>query len=135
MKKISIILLIAVTAFSFSTQQPDLKASVQRGKKVYETYCLACHQQNGAGIPRMNPPLTKTKLVLGDKTKLINIILNGMDEEVEINGILYLNPMPSQPHLKDQEIADVLTYVRNSFGNKASIVTTAEVKSARAKIK
>lgn len=135
MKKISIVLLIAVTAFAFSTQQPDLKASVQRGKKVYENYCLSCHQPDGKGMPGMNPPLTKTKQVLGNKTQLINIILIGLDEEMLINGVTYLNPMPSQPHLKDQEIADVLTYVRNSFGNKASIVTTAEVKAARAKIK
>lgn len=135
MKKISIVLLIAVTTFAFSTQQPDLKASVQRGKKVYENYCLSCHQPDGKGMPGMNPPLTKTKQVLGNKTQLINIILIGLDEEMLINGVTYLNPMPSQPHLKDQEIADVLTYVRNSFGNKASIVTTAEVKAARAKIK
>lgn len=135
MKKISIVLLIAVTAFAFSTQQPDLKASVQRGKKVYETYCLSCHQQDGKGVPRMNPPLVKTKQVLGNKTQLINIVLLGLDEELEINGETYFNPMPSQPFLKDQEIADVLTYVRNSFGNKASLVTTAEVKAARAKIK
>ena len=135
MKKISIVLLIAVSTFAFTTQQPDLKASVQRGKKVYENYCLSCHQPDGKGATGMNPPLVKTKQVLGDKTKLINIILNGMDEELVINGITYLNPMPSQPHLKDQEIADVLTYVRNSFGNKASIVTSAQVKAARAKIK
>lgn len=135
MKKISIVLLIAVTAFAFSTQQPDLKASVQRGKKVYENYCLSCHQPDGKGMPGMNPPLTKTKQVLGNKTQLINIILIGLDEEMLINGVTYLNPMPSQPHLKDQEIADVLTYVRNSFGNKASLVTTTEVKAARAKIK
>jgi len=135
MKKISIALLIAVTAFSFSTQQPDLKASVQRGKKVYETYCLSCHQSDGKGMLKMNPPLVKTKQVLGNKTQLINIILIGLDEEMVINGETYFNPMPSQPHLKDQEIADVLTYVRNSFGNKATMVTVAEVKSARAKIK
>jgi len=135
MKKISIVLLIAVTAFAFSTQQPDLKASVQRGKKAYETYCLSCHLPDGKGMPGMNPPLVKTKQVLGNKTQLINIILIGLDEEMVINGETYFNPMPSQPHLKDQEIADVLTYVRNSFGNKATMVTVAEVKSARAKIK
>lgn len=135
MKKISIVLLIAVSTFAFTTQQPDLKASVQRGKKVYETYCISCHQSDGKGMPGMNPPLIKTKQVLGNKTQLINIILIGLDEEMVINGETYFNPMPSQPHLKDQEIADVLTYVRNSFGNKASLVTTAEVKVARAKIK
>lgn len=135
MKKISIVLFIAVSTFAFTTQQPDLKASVQRGKKVYETYCLSCHQPDGKGMQGMNPPLIKTKQVLGNKTQLINIILAGLDEELVIDGVTYLNPMPSQPHLKDQEIADVLTYVRNSFGNKASLVTTAEVKAARAKIK
>lgn len=135
MKKISIVIIIAVTAFAFSNQQPGIKASVLRGKKVYETYCLSCHQQDGKGTPGMNPPLVKTKQVLGNKTQLINIILIGLDEEMVINGETYYNPMPSQPHLKDQEIADVLTYVRNSFGNKASLVTTAEVKAARAKIK
>lgn len=135
MKKITIVLLIAVTAFAFNTQQPDIKASVLRGKKVYETYCLSCHQPDGKGMPKMNPPLVKTKQVLGNKTQLINIILIGLDEEMVINGETYFNPMPSQPHLKDQEIADVLTYVRNSFGNKATMVTIAEVKAARAKIK
>jgi mono/diheme cytochrome c family protein len=135
MKKSLIILIIAVTTFAFNTQQPDLKSSIQRGKKVYETYCLNCHQPDGKGMPGMNPPLTKTKQVLGNKTQLINIILLGLEEETVVNGETYFNPMPSQPHLKDQEIADVLTYVRNSFGNKASLVTTAEVKAARAKIK
>lgn len=135
MKKIAITLLISATAFAFNRQQPDIKSSIQRGKKVYENYCLNCHQPDGKGMPGMNPPLTKTKQVLGNKTQLINIILLGLDEETVVNGQTYFNPMPSQPHLKDQEIADVLTYVRNSFGNKASIVTTAEVKAARAKIK
>ena len=135
MKKNLIVLLIAVTAFAFSTQPQDIKASIQRGKKVYESTCLACHQPDGGGVPRMNPPLIKTKNVLGDKAKLIRTILMGLDEEMEINGELYYNPMPSQPHLNDQEVADVLTYIRNSFGNKASMVTTGEVKAIRAKIK
>lgn len=133
MKKSLIVLLIAVTAFAFSLQQPNIKASVLRGKKVYESTCLACHQPDGSGVPRMNPPLIKTKNVLGNKSKLIRTILMGLDEEIEINGEVYYNPMPSQPHLTDQEVADVLTYIRNSFGNKASMVTVAEVKAVRAK--
>ncbi|HLO37441.1 MAG TPA: cytochrome c, partial [Lacibacter sp.] len=63
MKKISIVLLVAVSTFAFTTQQPDLKASVQRGKKVYEEYCLSCHQPDGKGMQGMNPPLIKTKQV------------------------------------------------------------------------
>ncbi len=137
MKKllISFAILTLVLLMSFTSSQPDLKISMQRGKKVYDTYCLTCHQADGAGVPRMNPPLIKTTYVLGDKKRLINIILKGFNEAVEINGDYYDNPMPAQPQLNDQQIADVLTYVRNSFGNKASAVGIGEVKVERMKLK
>jgi mono/diheme cytochrome c family protein len=109
-----------------------LAASMAGGKKIYSNICVSCHQADGGGVPNMNPPLIKTTYVLGNKTKLINIVLNGFTENVEINGSTYSNTMPAHDFLKDQEIADVLTYVRNSFGNKAPAVTLAEVKKARA---
>lgn len=115
----------------YGPSQDELKASMERGKKVYETTCLACHQANGSGVPGMNPPLKNTKWVLGEKPALINIILKGMDEEIEVEGEFYDNVMPPQSHLKDQQVADVLTYIRNSFGNKASAVTEEEVKKQR----
>jgi len=115
MKILTRISCIAILIF-FIAAQDSLTASKQRGKKVYDLYCLACHQADGGGVPRMNPPLSKTTYVLGDKKALIKIILNGLPHDF----------------LKDQEIADVLTYVRNSFGNKASLITVAEVKTVRA---
>jgi len=115
--------------------KPVPAKTMAAGKKVYDTYCLPCHQQDGSGVPKMNPPLTKTTYVLGDKTKLVQILLKGMKEEVEINGELYENVMAAHDYLTDQEIADVTTFVRNSFGNKASIITPAEVKGIRAKTK
>ncbi len=135
MKKISFVLLVGIgfIAVSFCAGQQDLKASMQRGKKVYEKTCLACHQAEGDGVPRLNPPLIKTTQVLGNKEKLIRIVLQGFNEDVEINGEYYSNPMPAQPLLTNQEIADVLTYVRNSFGNKAKAITALEVKMVRAK--
>ncbi|MBO9633631.1 MAG: cytochrome c [Chitinophagaceae bacterium] len=111
------------------------KKSLADGKKVYDTYCLACHQADGGGVPRLNPPLQKTEYVLGDKKRLITIVLNGMTEEVEIDGELYENNMSAHNFLSDQQVADVLTYVRNSFTNKASAVTPAEVKAVRSKLK
>ena len=113
--------------------QPGIKASLERGKKVYESTCLTCHQADGLGVQRMNPPLVKTKWVLGNKKALIKIVLNGLKGgEIEIDGDNFHNPMPPQATLlSDQQIADVLTYVRNSFGNKASAVTPSEVKAAR----
>ena len=126
-------LFLALLSLSFVSNKQDFSASFKRGKVVYEKNCLACHQVNGAGVPRMNPPLIKTKHVLGDKVKLINIVIKGFNEEVEINGEFYDNPMPAQVQLNDQQVADVLTYVRNSFGNKASLITMSEVKKVRAK--
>jgi mono/diheme cytochrome c family protein len=135
MKRDLIICVLAMSLFlSLSASaQDELKASMERGKKVYEATCLACHQANGSGVPNLNPPLKKTKWVLGDKSTLIKVLLNGMNEEVEINGRYYENTMPPQSALKDEQIADVLTYVRNSFGNKADAVTPEDVKKARAK--
>lgn len=110
----------------------SLKAALIRGQKVYADNCLSCHQADGGGIPNMNPPLIKTEYILGDKTRLIKIVLNGFNEDVEIEGNTYSNNMPSHDYLTDQQIADVLTYVRNSFGNKALHITTAQVKAIRA---
>ncbi|MBS1567196.1 MAG: cytochrome c [Bacteroidetes bacterium] len=133
------ILVAAATGFvalvSFVTPpQNDMKASMARGKTVYETVCLACHQADAAGVPNMNPTLIKTKWVLGNKTALATIVLKGLKGgEIVMGEDTFNNPMPAQESmLTDQQIADVLTYVRNSFGNKASAVTVAEVKAARA---
>lgn len=132
MKKF-VLTLTGFTLIGFALAQTgNLKASIDRGKKVYDMYCLSCHMEDGNGVPRMNPPLVKTTWVLGDKKKLVAVVLNGMDEEIQINGQSYSNTMAPHDFLKDEEIADVLTYIRNSFGNKASAVTTADVKAARA---
>ena len=110
----------------------SLTASIADGQKVYVQNCLTCHQAGGGGVPAMNPPLINTTYVLGDKTKLIQIVLNGFNEDVLINGKSFSNSMTPHASLTNQEIADVLTYVRNSFGNKASQVTALTVKNVRA---
>lgn len=112
-----------------------LASSMTNGKAIYTKYCLTCHQVDGYGVQNMNPPLIKTTYVLGDKTTLVSILQNGFKERVEINDDTYSNVMPAFDYLKDQEIADVLTYVRNSFGNKASAVTLKEVTTIRPKVK
>ena len=83
------------------------------------------------GVIGMNPPLSKTQWVIGDKKVLIGILLKGMKQELEIGDEYYSNPMPAQSHLSDAEMAAVLTYVRSHFGNQASAVSTAEVKQVR----
>jgi len=106
-------------------------ALLAQGKKVYTQYCLSCHQADGGGVPNMNPPLIKTTYVLGDKARLTNILVHGFAEKVDINGETYNNIMPAHDFLTDAQMAAVLTYVRNAFGNKASAVSVAEVKATR----
>jgi mono/diheme cytochrome c family protein len=117
------------------TSAVTLSSQVANGQKVYLSRCLSCHQADGGGVQNMTPPLNGTTYVLGEKSRLIKIVLNGFNERVEINGDTYSNPMPAQSNLTDQEIADVLTYVRNSFGNKASAVHASDVKKTRATAK
>lgn len=144
MKKISLTLLIVTLSISVfaQTKKPVATAkskaaavspaSIAKGKVVYNTYCVACHQPDGGGVPSMNAPIVKTSYVLGSKPTLINIILKGM-QDVEIDGETYSNVMPSHSFLTNQQIADVLTYIRNNFGNKASAVTSSEVAAVRNK--
>jgi len=128
---ISLGLIIAALIFSCGSS-PDSRASIDRGGKIYTQYCLACHQADGSGVPQLNPPLKNTDYVLGDESRLIGIVMNGFSEGVEINGDTYTNPMPPfGAVLKDEEIADVLTYVRNSFNNKASKISAEQVKALR----
>ena len=130
----TVCLLAAITLFVFAKPLPQ-GDSKTRGKALYETYCLTCHQEDGSGVPKLNPPLIKTTWVTGDKKRLIKWVLSGTTDKVEIDGKTYDNNMPAQDYLKDQEIADVLTYVRSSFGNKSTAVTVADVKAVRATIK
>jgi mono/diheme cytochrome c family protein len=108
------------------------KQTTDSGKIIYETYCLACHQEDGSGVPGMNPPLVKTDWVLGDSTRLINVILKGL-KDTEIGGDSYSNEMPSHDFLTDNQIAEVLTYIRKSFGNQAGAIRSEDVKKQRAK--
>jgi mono/diheme cytochrome c family protein len=117
-----------------AAKKSPYRLSMDSGKKVYTLQCINCHQADGMGVPNANPPL-KSKLVTGDKNKLIGIVIKGSATHEEINGITYYNVMPPNPGINDQEIADVLTYIRNSFGNKVSVVKVSEVKLVRIKLK
>ena len=136
-QKLIIILLFAFPFLCLSQKKSGTKInttlspSALRGKLVYAQHCLACHQADGSGVPNMNPPLIRTKWVMGSKTVLIHQVLKGSSGKVEIDGDRFHNTMPPIPTLSDQEIADVLTYVRSNFKNKFSPVSVAEVKAER----
>jgi mono/diheme cytochrome c family protein len=125
---------VVLALVAFNSPSVD-KATMERGKKVYVKFCMTCHQVDGGGVPGLNPPLEKTTWVAGNKTKLIRVILKGMNTHEEIDGETYTNIMPPFNYLKDQQISDVLTYIRNSFGNKAIPVTVGDVQYVRGRTK
>jgi mono/diheme cytochrome c family protein len=132
MKRICLIALLIISCNLLTSAQSSLKTQIESGKKIYQKSCLTCHQANGGGVPKMNPPLINAAFVKGDKKKLIQWVLLGSVKKVPIDGKYYSNNMPAQATLKDQEIADVLTYIRNNFKNKASAITANDVKNTRA---
>jgi mono/diheme cytochrome c family protein len=135
-----IVILLAVSAsfaFVLPVQQKSpaqgIAASITRGKTLYQQQCMSCHQVDGSGVMNMNPPLAGTTYVLGDKTALVRIVLEGLKTPLTIDDNDYHNVMPPHTTMTDQQIADVLTFVRHNFGNKATAVTAADVKAVRVK--
>ena len=134
MKKISIIFILVATFIYVLAQTNTTAASVARGKIVYTKVCLSCHMVDGGGVPHLNPPLTVPEYI-NNKNKMIAIVLKGFADRIPIDEEYYGNNMAPHNDLTNQQIADVLTYVRNNFGNKAGAVTLADVKAVRNPVK
>jgi mono/diheme cytochrome c family protein len=105
------------------------------GKVIYESSfgCVACHGPNGGGVPGTAPPLAGSEWVVGPPNRLIRIPQTGLTGPIKVNGTEYnLNMLAMGALLKDEELAAVLTYIRSSWGNKASKITPEQVKKVRA---
>ena len=114
---------------------PFVKASddqMKRGAAVYARTCIACHQPTGMGLPPVFPPIANAPIVVGNPELPIKFILQGLMGPITVNGMTYNSMMPPVPGVSDAEIADVLTYVRQSFGNKGNPVSADQVKAVRA---
>ncbi|MDX5421049.1 MAG: cytochrome c [Hymenobacteraceae bacterium] len=110
-----------------------LKESIQRGEKIYAANCQSCHMPEGEGMPGVFPPLAKSDYLMKDQKRAIRSVLHGVTGAITVNGQQYNMDMPAQNYLSDQEVADVLNYIQNNWGNKAKAVTPAQVKAERKK--
>ena len=122
--------IFCTTLISFKPQSFDLKASIERGKEVYAAYCVACHMDEGQGLEGAFPPVAKSDYLMADKKRSIEQIIYGAKNEMKVNGKVYNGEMPDSD-LRDEQVSDVLNYIRNSFGNKGEAVTPVEVKAVR----
>ncbi len=116
--------------------QPAAGGNKDRGRTVYENVCALCHNTDGAGKPGQAPPFVKSEWALGSANRMIRIPLAGLTGPVTVNSQEY--NLPSMPAmgaaLSDDDLAAVLTYIRQSWGNNASEITPEQVKAVRAQV-
>jgi nitrite reductase (NO-forming) len=108
-----------------------LQDQMAAGQALFNGTCSVCHQANGAGLPGVFPPLAKSDW-LKDPKKAIGVVLNGLSGKVIVNGQEYNSVMPPMNQLNDDEVANILTHVLNSWGNPGGTVTAEDVKKLRA---
>lgn len=123
---------IPVTEKKEEITEKTFAQRMEAGKAVYTQNCAACHQLKGEGIPSAFPPLAKSDYMMKDKKRAIGVVINGLTGDLVVNGQPYNGVMPALG-LNDDDVANVLTYVRNSWGNKGDLVTVKEVKASRGK--
>ncbi|WP_439506135.1 c-type cytochrome [Sediminibacterium sp.] len=117
-----VVILVGILLFVFVAvafiQPANMAKSIANGKKVYANNCMNCHMEDGKGLEGAFPPLAKADYLKRPSKDLITVILKGQSGEIKVNGIIYNGTMPAQDYLSDEEIADVLNYINNSWGNK-----------------
>lgn len=117
-----------ITAFSLTSyklyQQKPLEQSIADGKEIYEDFCLQCHMTNGEGVKGAFPPLAKSDY-LNDINQSIHAIKYGLKGPIKVNGVSYNGNMINQG-LDEEEIADVMNYILNNWGNSSTLIITEE---------
>lgn len=108
---------------------------LEAGAKLYDKYCVACHQRDGKGDGGRFPSLVSTGWVSGNKSRLISLVLNGLQGEIDVEGRKFNGVMPPHAFLSDEQIAQILTFLRQNFGNHANAVKAAEVTEVRVRPK
>jgi len=122
-------------AFSIETRIPAVAATndaAVAGQKIYGANCSACHGASGAGVLGTFPPLAGNPVVTGSPDKVIAAVKDGLSGAMTVNGKSYSGAMPAwKGKLSTTDIADVITYIRSSWGNKAEAVTEAQVEASK----
>lgn len=136
-------LVIVLVVFTACTGKKDGKSTsaadnvkfeqyLVEGQQLYTMHCSNCHQVNGEGLGRLYPPLAKSDYLLEDIDRAICIIRNGQEGKIVVNGVEYNQPMPGITTLKKLEIAEIATYIYNSWGNEEGMIGIDKVDEALA---
>ncbi|PIQ46980.1 MAG: cytochrome C [Cytophagales bacterium CG12_big_fil_rev_8_21_14_0_65_40_12] len=116
-----------VHSTSLSTLSQKETQYYSNGRKLYKTICSNCHMENGAGLGRLIPPLAKSDYLINNRGDLARVLKYGINGPMTVNGINYNQPMPANPNFTDLEIAEILTYIGNTWGNEMGGFSIEEV--------
>ena len=125
---------VASAASALEKGTLDIKTQIAAGEVLFKGTCSVCHQPHGNGLPNVFPPLAKSDFLMANKQRSIEIVLKGLTGLVTVNGKTFNSVMPPMSQLRDDEVANILTYVRNAWGNKGDQVSAAEVTATRSRI-
>ena len=114
-----------------SANAPTLEERISNGEKLYKSNCAACHQITGKGVTGAFPPLAESDYIAIDPMNAVLAVINGLTGLVTVNGQDYTSVMPNLSYMSDSDVADVVTFVINSFGNKGGDINAAQVAAAR----
>jgi nitrite reductase (NO-forming) len=126
---------IGVAAAARASGTLTKEDQVKAGAVLFAGTCSVCHQANGAGLASVFPPLAKSDYLMADKKRSIEIVVNGLSGPVKVNGTEFNSVMPPMSQLTDDEVANILTYARNTWGNQGDAVSKDEVSKVRATTK
>ena len=125
---------VIFTSTYLANQDNELVKSIERGKAIYNETCITCHMGKGEGVPGSFPPLVKADYLIKTPEKAIHAVKFGLQGEIRVNGKDYDNMMPN-PGLSNDEIADVMNYIKNSWGNTSNkkMITAKMVEAVKEK--
>lgn len=116
-------LITVVSACSFpSKEEVKFKQYKVAGQQLYQIHCSNCHQIDGKGLGKVYPSLNQSDYMAANLDKVLCIMRNGMKEEIIVNGVTYNQLMPGVPELTDLEVAEIATYIYNSWGNEEGLI-------------
>ena len=111
-----------------SKEQNKFEKYIIQGRDLYKLNCASCHQKDGQGLKRLIPPLANSDFLKANQAESIKLIRNGATKSITVNGIAYTPTMPAHPHFSNLEIAEIITYINNSWGNEFGFVDGKQVK-------
>jgi len=122
---------VAAAAAATASGTLTLEQQVKAGEALFAGTCSTCHQANGLGIANVFPPLAKSDYLNADHNHAIEVVLNGLSGPITVNGAAYNSVMPPMSQLNDDEVAMILTYSLNSWGNEGGRISAADVAKVR----